>query len=129
MTHTIIVDPNTKIIEITVQGNATLGEIKEIISEALQVAQKERSNLILGDAREMSPRLSTLEIYELPLLISKIYTLAGLEATKFKRAFVVAKKTGDFKFFETVRVNRGHNTRLFFEISKAREWLLDSAAK
>jgi DNA-binding PadR family transcriptional regulator len=53
MTHTIIVDPNTKIIEITVQGNATLGEIKEIISEAVQVAQKERSNLILGDAREI----------------------------------------------------------------------------
>jgi len=79
--------------------------------------------LILNDMREAVMKLSTLEIYELPKLMSEASASSGLKMYNIKRAFVAATDLDDYKFFETVTANRGQYAKLFFDIDEAKKWL------
>src|SRR2546422_10482548 len=92
-------------------------------TEVVRIAKEQNCNLILGDYREASLRLSTMEIYKLPDMISEIAAAAGLDANRFKRAAIIANDFSDFSFFETVTVNALQKVKLFRAVDEAREWL------
>ena len=123
MSHSIIYDPEAHVIEIEIQGDLTLNVVREIVSEAVQVAKEKNCFLILNDMRKAVMKLSTLEIYESPKIMSDTSASSGLMMYKFKRAFVVAKDLEDYKFFETVTANRAQYAKLFFDIDEAKKWL------
>ena len=124
MAHIIKYNPTDKIIEAQFQGDVTLHLIKEYISDIAKTVKEQNCFVVLNDMHEVTVKLSILEIYNLPKIISKIVGSQGLELHKIKRAFVAPKGLKDMRFFETVTVNRGQNTRYFFDINKARDWLL-----
>ena len=125
MSHTIIYNPELHVIEMKVHGFLTLHEIKELISESTEIASVKNCFLWLNDFREAELNLDTLEIYEIPKIISDIQSSSGLDKFKFKRALVVAKDLKDFSFFETVSFNQAQNVKLFQDIDEAKKWLLE----
>ena len=124
MPHTIIYNSESHVIEMTVQGELTMKEAKEITLEASKIAKEQNCFVYFSDYREATVKLSTLEVYELPKIISDILASSGLNVHKFKRAFVVARDLKVYEFFENVTVNRGQNVRVFYDVDEAKRWLL-----
>ena len=123
MPHTIIYNSEERIIEIKVQGDLSLNEVKEIITEVARVAKEQNCFLVLNDMREATVKLSILEIYGLPKTMVDIAASFGLDVYKFKRAVVIAQPLKVYEFFETVTLNRTQSTKHFFDMDEARKWL------
>ncbi len=125
MSHAINYNPETQTIEIIIQGTFNLDEFKEIGLQAVQLAKENECFHILSDYRKAEfIQLSTIEIYDLPKLLSGLAAPAGINASKLKRAIVVARKDApDAKFVETVSANQGQRVKFFLEIDEAKEWL------
>ena len=124
MDYKITYNPKDQIIETTLRGSITLNDVKGIISEMARLARQHDCHLFLNDYRELLVRLSTIEIYSIPGLISDEADSQGLQARKFKRA-IVAKNSKDLEFLETVTLNQGQVARLFQDMDAARHWLLE----
>ena len=123
MSHTIAYNSDSHIIEIKFQGDIILSELQELFSESVRIAKEQNCFLFLSDYREATVKLSTLEIHNLPKILSDIFAPYGIPATKLKRALVVAKDLKDYHFFETVTLNSGQNTKIFQDVAEAKEWL------
>ena len=124
MPHTVTYNSETHVVETKASGNLTLDEAKELISDIGQVCVENNCFLCLSDYREATLKLSTLDIYSIPRLLSKILASMGLPANRVKRAVVVAKNIEDFEFYETVTLNSGQNIKLFQDMDEAKKWLL-----
>jgi hypothetical protein len=124
MTHTVAYNPDLGLIETLAQGKLTSIEAKEIISEIAQVAIDQNCFLCLSDYREATMDMSTLQIHEIPKVLSNMVMSVGLHPNRFKRAIVVENGFQDFHFFETVTLNAGQNIKLFQDIEAAKTWLL-----
>jgi len=125
MTHTVTFNPALGVIETAAQGNLALQEVKEIISEISQVAIEQDCFLCLSDYREATIEMSTLQIYDIPRILSDIVTSFGFRPSKFKRAIIAEKSLIDYQFFESVTLNQGQRIRLFQDIEEAKQWLLE----
>ena len=125
MPHTVTYNSETHIVETKAHGNLTLDEAKELIFDIGRVCAEKNCFLCLSDYREVILKLSTLDIYSIPHLLSDILASMGLPANKVKRAVVVAKDIRDFEFFETVTINSGQSIKLFQDIDEAKQWLLE----
>jgi len=125
MSHLVTYNPDSGLIETKIQGNLSLDEAKQLIAEIGTAAKDNHCFRCLSDYRETTMRLSTIEIYDIPQLLSRKLASMGIDAQKFKRAIVVAKSLEDFHFFETVTINTGQNIRLFLDMEEARKWLLE----
>ena len=128
MCHTVIYNSELHIVEAKLQGDMTLGEVQETISKIAKIAKEKDCRLILSDFREVSRKLSILEIYELPDRIKTIFTSFDINVLQYKRANVVAKDLGDYVFHENVMVNRGQNEKVFTDIDRAKKWLMENSA-
>jgi hypothetical protein len=124
MSHTIIYNSESQTVEIKARGNIPLHEAKEIVSETIRIAKLNDCFLILNDFREAKLNLSTMEIYNLPKIISDLAASEGLNASLFKRAAVIVKDENDFRFFETVTFNQFQTMKIFQDINEAKNWLL-----
>ena len=124
MPHTINYNLETHVIEVKIHGDFRLSEGKEIITYLVQVI-KEQNCFFVNDMREAKMKLSTVDIYELPKLITSIFSSSEVNSYKLKRALVVTKDLEDYKFFETVTANRRQQVMLFFDIDEAKKWLLE----
>ncbi|MCC7119568.1 MAG: hypothetical protein IT310_13670 [Anaerolineales bacterium] len=125
MSHTVTYNATLHILEVEVRGQLSLGEAKELIAEIVRTGVENDCFLCLSDYRQMSLNLSTLQIYDVPNIIADTSSQLGVPAQRFKRAIVVAKDLEDFRFYETVTVNNGHNVRMFQDFDEARTWLLE----
>ena len=126
MTHTIVYNPGLGIIETTTQGTLTLSEAKEIILEIAQLGKEKNCYLCLSDYREAALDMSTLQIHDLPGVLTNTVNSLGLRPGQFKRAIVVKQSFPDYHFFETVTLNAGQNIRLFHDRDEAKKWLLQA---
>ena len=124
MPHTVIYNSELHIVESKLHGDMTLGEVEVIITKIAKTAKENDCRLILTDFREVSRKLSILEIYELPDRIRNIFTSFGINVSFYKRANVAAKDWDDYIFHENVMVNRGQNEKAFTDIDKAKKWLI-----
>ena len=127
MPHTINYNPESHIIEINVQGVITLDEFREIFSQGTQIAKDNECFLFLNDFREATKiHLSTLQIYDLPRILSGIAAPSGIIPGRFKRAIVITPKiAADSNFAENVTANQGQNAKFFQDIDEAKKWLLE----
>lgn len=123
MSHTIIYNSESQAVEVKIQGKLSSHEVKGIVSELFQIAKVNNCYLILNDSREAILNLSTMDIYELPKIISDIAASMGLKIHHFQRAAVVVRDYDEFKFFENVTFNQGQNLKLFQDIDEAKKWL------
>ena len=128
MPHIIVYNSTTGFVEATVEGVINFDEVKEIFSKGVQTLVAHESFLYLADYREAVLDLSIAELYELPQLLSVMVAPLGINVRRFKRAVVIAKdlqetRLDDYRFYETVTVNRGQNSKLFEDIDQARHWL------
>ena len=123
MSHSIIYNPEAHAIESKVQGDLTFGEVKEIITEIALLVKEKGCTLILSDYSEATLKLAMIELYELPKIILNTFASSGLKAHRLRRALVASKEVKDFQFFENVTVNRGLNTKVFYDIVEAKKWL------
>ena len=125
MTHTVTYNPVLGVIETVAHGNLTLREAKDIISEITQVAAEKDCFLCLSDYRNATIDMSTLQIHDLPRILSDLVISFGLRPSKFKRAIIAEKNSRDFRFFETVTLNQGQQIRLFHDLDEAKQWLFE----
>jgi hypothetical protein len=123
MSHRVIYTSELHVVESKVQGNLTLAEVKEIITEIAIIAKEKACNLILSDFREATLRLSITQIYELSNITTNIFGSFGLNILRCKRALVAAEGLNDYSFHENVMVNRGHKIKVFTNMDTAKNWL------
>ncbi len=124
MSHAVIYNSELHIVESKLQGDMTLGEVDVIIAKIAETAKEKDCRLIFTDFREVSQKLSVVEIYRLPDRTKNIFAAIGMNILLYKRANVVAKDLDDYIFHENVMVNRGQNEKVFTDIDKAKKWLL-----
>jgi hypothetical protein len=124
MQYSIVYNSEIHIIEARIYGDVVLSQVKELIAEYAVNAKEKGCTLILSDYREATIKLSTIEIYEMPKILTETFALSGLSIHHIKRALVVAKELKEYLFFETVTFNRGQYAKIFKDITEAREWLL-----
>ena len=123
MPHSIIYNLETGFVEAKVYGLINLIEIKEIQSEAIRVLMENNVFLYFGDYREAKLNLSTMEIYDIPKLLSNAFTSVERNIHKLKRAIVIVKDFEDYKFFENITFNQGQSAKLFYDVDEAKKWL------
>lgn len=124
MSHITNYNSIMDIIETKVQGEIFLKEIKEIISDTIHIAIEKNCSLFLVDYSEASIKLSTIQVYDLPKIISDIALTLKYNANKVKRAIIISHKDAEkFKFGETVSINRGQKAKVFSNIDEAKKWL------
>lgn len=125
MSNTVIYNSELHIVESKLHGDMTLGEVEVIITKIAKTAKENDCRSIVIDFREVSRKLSILQIYELPDRTKNIFSSFGLNVLLYKRANVVAKDLDDYVFHENVMVNRGQNEKVFTDIDKAKKWLME----
>ncbi len=128
MSHTVVYNSKLHIVESKLQGDMTVGEAEEIVAEIAKIAKEKDCRSIFIDFRKVSQNLSILEMYKLPDCTKNIFATFGMNVLLYKRANVVAKDLDDYVFHETVMVNRGQNEKVFTDIVKAKEWLMETSA-
>jgi len=128
MSHTVIYNSELRIVESKLQGDMTLSEVEEIVTKIAKIAKEKDCRLIFIDFRKVSQKLSILEMYRLPDRTKNIFASFGMNVSLYKRANVVAKDLEDYIFHENVMVNRGQNEKVFTDIDKAKEWLMETSA-
>jgi len=126
MPYTIRYDPETRIIETKIHGVVKLSDFKAIFSDALRLAVENGSFLFLSDFREAHINLSTLDIYDLPKLLSDKALPLGVYVGELKRAIVISESFKDARFSEDVTTNQGQWIKFFHDIEKAKHWLTET---
>ena len=128
MPHTVIYNSELHLVESKLQGDMTVGEAEEIVTKIAKIAKEKDCRSIFIDFRNVSQKLSMVEMYRLPDRTKNIFTSFGMKLSLYKRANVVAKDLDDYVFHENVMVNRGHNEKVFTDIDLAKEWLMETSA-
>jgi len=123
MSHISIYNSETQVVESKFQGDLTLKEIKEMADEFLLFAKEKDCFLFLNDYREVTVKLSTFEIYEIPKILADVFARSGFNARQLKRALIVSKDIQDYLFFENVTANSGQNAKVFYDVDEAKKWL------
>ncbi|MBL8103590.1 MAG: hypothetical protein JNM02_13735 [Anaerolineales bacterium] len=127
MSHTVVYNSKLHIVEAKLQGDMTLGEVEEIVTEIAKIAKEKDCRSIFIDFRKVSQKLSILEMYRLPDRAKNIFAAFSMNVLLYKRANVVAKDLDDYIFHENVMVNRGQNEKVFTDIDQAKEWLMETS--
>jgi hypothetical protein len=109
------------IILVTNRGRLTYQDFSDEINAIVLLSEKHHLFKILVDDTEMSSGIGTIDIFSFP----KLYEDAGM-SKRCKIAILISEdedQVGDFHFFETVCLNRGYNTKVFFNVNNAKAWL------
>jgi hypothetical protein len=123
MSYSVTYDGEHQLVLIVIQGTIDITEIRSLTTEVARLAKEHACFRVLNDFRAATLSASTMEIYNLPKLVSKQISAAGLQIYPFKRALVFAQASADLSFFEAVSVNQAQNVRLFRDIEEAMQWL------
>ena len=115
------------IISIKVQGALTMTVVRNFAMDAVHLAKEKNCFRVLTDLREATLKLSMLELYNLPKVLSEIAATAGLQVYQFKRVVITRDDDEELlPFYENVARNRIRNLRLFHDVESARQWLLEA---
>ena len=126
MPHTVTYNPEIQTVETVVEGDITLKVLREIFTEQSRMTQAHDCNKMLNDYRAATVKLSTMDVYDLPDIISEIAAKYGKDARLVRRALVITRDAEDYYFYETVVDNRSQTEKVFFDMEQAKAWLLGS---
>ena len=123
MSHTVEYNPKENMVIAKVMGKVGLPDLLEFLTNILRVAKQENCHYILTDLHEATLAVSVSQIFSLPDTVKGMSKEQGMAVHEFKRVFVAAKGQDILKFYENVSQNRNHNTKLFYDIEEAKNWL------
>lgn len=118
MSYTINYDKATDCILLVVTGELEISLIQKIAFDVSVTIKKHECSRVLNDLRNAKLTRDTLDIYQMPDKAMEAGVSHGC-----KRALVVGDRSSEFRFLETMFVNRGHNVKMFTGIDDARDWL------
>jgi hypothetical protein len=127
MAYKVIYNADEDCVHGTIEGEVDLALAHRYTREIIEQLNVHHCLRLLNDQRNASPKLSTIDIYELPAWIEE----AGMNRA-CKKALLVARNFEDYRFYETVARNHGHlvevfadsnKTGIFRDMAAAREWL------
>lgn len=123
MNHSVVYDPEEKIIIAKITGKTELAGLREVGENIIQLAKQKNCFRILTDLSDADLHVTTLEVFNLPQDLTEIAKFQRVEIHTLKRAFVALKDQVILDFYETVSRNRSHHTKLFFDFEEAKNWL------
>ncbi len=101
------------------EGVLNFETMKKYVREIVNKAQECNCKRLLNDLRKARIGKDTMTIFSTP----EAMEIEGIDQS-WQRAVVVDEQNkGDFRFYETVAVNRGHWIKLFTEFDDAITWL------
>ena len=110
------------IIATTTHGIATLESIKMLAANLVYLGKQHGSHKFINDNRNISHRLSTIEIHNLP------QTLLDIGHSRLDRVAIVysanSAEAPNFIFFDARCHNSSMNIRAFTDYDEAYRWLL-----
>ena len=112
-------DDDTQCIEVKMFGQLHLIDLPQYASDLAALLKKYDCKRVLQDLTEVDLKLAAFEFLDVPKLARGANVMRDA-----KRAIVCAKDTENWKFYETVAVNRGEYVRVFKDFDKAKEWLM-----
>ena len=118
MPYSVTYDPETDCIYVSIEGELNLPLFNRMAAEVARCMNEHDCRRILNDLRQAIPAESAIDIYSMP----KRAVEAGVAHT-VKRALLVSDTASDFRFLETVFINRGNIVQLFTSIEDAKRWL------
>lgn len=98
--------------------------IENMVPQLAHLTIEKGCHLILLDFREANMNLATFKIYLTPEKLANEFQKFNINIRTLKRALVLTKPDGDYRFLETVTLNQSQMLHLFFNESEARAWLL-----
>ncbi len=124
VTHTIEFDPKDNLIIYYAHGKMNIHELIDMVKDAITFAQKMDCSNLLAVLNEADlNEITILDYYTLPRAIAKIMNDHGLPENHFKRALVGSQEQELLHFYETVTLNCGFHTKLFYDFEQAKTWL------
>ena len=107
-------------------GRLDTESMSEYAKEIARVSAKHNCRRFLNDLREAEIGLSTLDIHGLPKILQEFTQGAAFDRS-WRRAILApkGKDVRDYDFFETVAGNQGHTVKVFADLDKAMDWLLE----
>lgn len=118
MKHQIQYNPSLNCLMVQVIGEFDLFGLEEIAMGVAKLLDKYPCEAIINDLRQAKLTDDVMAIYNMP----KVAALAGIKKP-LMRALVVKKKTGQYRFLETVFINQGHAVKLFESMDEATAWV------
>ena len=123
MSYTVEYDPEENMVIAKFMEKVDLPDLLKGLANIIRVAKQENCNYILTDLHQANLQVSVSQAYNMPDTINKITSEEDFLLHQIKRAFVAAKHQDILEFYETVSINRSHNTKLFHDIEEAKSWL------
>lgn len=123
MAYTVEYDPEENMVIATFMEKVDLPDLLKGLANIIRVAKQENCNYVLTDLHQANLQVSVSQAYNMPDTINKITSEEDFLLHQIKRAFVAAKHQDILEFYETVSINRSHNTKLFHDIEEAKSWL------
>ena len=124
MPYSVEYDKDADCILVSVEGELDFLLFGRMAEDVAQCIKDHHCERILNDLREVRLKESVADIYSMPQQALK----SGV-ARAVKRALVVSGPLSEFRFLETVFVNRGNIVKLFHNIDEARHWLAGGKAE
>jgi hypothetical protein len=95
-------------------------DVEEYASGLLKICLEKGLQRVLCDESAVTTRLNALDTYEIGLFLSRFVP------NTFRIAVVFDSETSfDFRFFESIVVNRGQQIKVFTDAGAARKWLVN----
>jgi len=118
MKATIHADTEHQLINVVLEGTIDTEAGAQIRADTLHTAEEHGFHRLLFDARKASLDFKTTDLHE---FAAKPET-EGV-TRQYKRAIVHSGQEDDFRFYETVSINRGYTVRHFTDTKEAVTWL------
>ncbi|MFZ4622274.1 MAG: hypothetical protein ACOYNS_17060 [Bacteroidota bacterium] len=117
----VIIHREMNYLEIVTAGTADNASSTDMATSIAEIMRKNRITKVLIDHRSVDVVTgNTLEVYERPKLFRFIGMILGIRMA----ALIHQDHTEHFKFLEAVCLNQGYTYSVFYDRSKAVEWLL-----
>ncbi len=126
MSYSIIFNDEKRYILVTLTGEIDVPTIRTAILEAGKVILEHQCNRIIGDFRETTLLMGTMDILHLYEFWIQTLKTNKVNQHESKRAIYInpdQKNREKFRFFETIAVNRNSRVKIFYEFDQAEEWI------
>ena len=120
MKYDLTYDDDTKCIICKMSGKLHLSDLPQYGSDLASMLKKHPCKRVLQDLTEVDLKLSVVDFFDVPKLARE--RDIGYDV---KRAIIFARDAENWRFYETVTVNRSGNVRVFSDSNKAMEWLME----
>lgn len=122
MPYSLNYDRDCDCVVVVFENRVDIKLIKEAAPLVARLCEETGCRRILNDMSSAVVDVSIAQIPESPRIMDEARI-----ARVTKRALVLPRGFSEAHFLETVTRNRGHNLRVFFDVKKARAWLLGDA--